>query len=208
MAAKKTDSKKQDAKTLKIKDDKTKSHDRVMAEMALLPAVGNSVTANLFAKGTFGDSNTTESFGVFLDEIGKVKTGDLSTLEGMLTAQAITLDKIFNEMARRSASNMGEFMNATETYMKLALKAQSQCRATVEALAEIKHPQPVNFVQQANFANGPQQVNNGVSPPDSRAENFQNQSNELLEDKYGGETLDSRTTQTAIGKNQEMAAVG
>ena len=42
--------------------------------------------------------------------------------------------------------------------MRLSLKAQGQCRATLETLAVIKNP-PV-FAHQANIAHGPQQVNN------------------------------------------------
>jgi hypothetical protein len=42
--------------------------------------------------------------------------------------------------------------------MRLAFKAQSQSRATIETLAAIKNP-PVVFTRQANIANGPQQVN-------------------------------------------------
>ena len=45
------------------------------------------------------------------------------------------------------------------------LKAQAQCRATLEALAEIKNPHPVAFVKQANISSGHQQVNNGMQPP-------------------------------------------
>jgi transposase InsO family protein len=56
--------------------------------------------------------------------------------------------------------------------MRLALKAQSQCRATVEALAEMKNPKPVAYVQQANIANGPQQVNNNGVPFASRGAFF------------------------------------
>lgn len=41
------------------------------------------------------------------------------------------------------------------------LKAQSQCRATLETLAAIKVG-PAIFARQANIAHGPQQVNNGV----------------------------------------------
>ena len=55
--------------------------------------------------------------------------------------------------------NMDEYIEATERYMRLALKAQGQCWATLETLAAIKNP-PVVFARQANFANGPQQVNN------------------------------------------------
>lgn len=44
-------------------------------------------------------------------------------------------------------------------------KCSTQCRATLETLAEIKNPRPVVFVRQANIANGPQQVNNGSTRP-------------------------------------------
>lgn len=50
---------------------------------------------------------------------------------------------------------MGEYLNATDTYLRLALKAQAQCRATLQTLAEIKNPRPVAFVKQANIAHGP-----------------------------------------------------
>jgi len=75
-----------------------------------------------------------------------VNKGDLSAAENMLQAQAIALDAIFAEMARRSAVNMGEFLDATDRYIRLALKAQSQCRATVETLAVIKNP-PVVYAR-------------------------------------------------------------
>ena len=41
------------------------------------------------------------------------------------------------------------------------LLAQSNCRATVEALAYMQNP-PTVFARQANIASGPQQINNGV----------------------------------------------
>ena len=46
--------------------------------------------------------------------------------------------------------------------MNLALKAQAQSRATIQALVELKYPRQVIVTQQANIANGHQQVNNGV----------------------------------------------
>ena len=87
-----------------------------------------------------------------------------------------------------------------ETYMKLALKAQTQCRTTLQTLAEVKNPRPVAFVKQANISNGPQQVNNGVTP---RAENFNNQSNELLV-VNDGERLDIRAKGAASCADQNM----
>ena len=35
---------------------------------------------------------------------------------------------------------MGEHIGAMETYARLAMKAQSQCRSTIETLAEMKNP--------------------------------------------------------------------
>ena len=55
---------------------------------------------------------------------------------------------------------MGEHLNATETYMRLALKAQTQCRSTLETLAEVKYPKAATFVRQQNVAYQ-QQINNG-----------------------------------------------
>lgn len=43
------------------------------------------------------------------------------------------------------------------------MNPQSQSRASIETLAVIKNP-PLVFAQQANIANGPQQVNSGVAP--------------------------------------------
>ncbi len=151
------------AKTLQLRRQEGKSDGRIMAECALSAVMGNAATALQFSRGTFGDSDVTESVAVMRDKANKVQSGDLSDAEAMLTAQAATLNCIFNEMARRAALNMGEHLNAADIYMRLALKAQSQCRTTIEALAEIKNPRPVAFVKQANISNGHQQVNNGVA---------------------------------------------
>ena len=70
----------------------------------------------------------------------KAVAGDLTIASELLFAQAITLDGIFTEMARRSAANMGEYLEASERYMRLALKAQANSRATVEALAKLHQP--------------------------------------------------------------------
>ena len=94
----------------------------------------------------------------------------------MLLAQAHTLDAIFSFCARSAAPNFGEYMHAGEMYLRLGMKAQSQCRATLETLAAIKNPTPPMFVKQANIAGGHQQVNNGVAP--SRAREIQSEPNE------------------------------
>lgn len=77
----------------------------------------------------------------------------------MLAAQTIALNAVFSDIAWRAARNTMEYLPATETYLRLALKAQAQCRATIEALAEIKNPRPVAFVKQANIAQGTSALN-------------------------------------------------
>jgi hypothetical protein len=104
---------------------------------------------------------------------------------------------------------MGHSVEVVETYLRLALKAQSQCRATLETLAVIKNPQPVAFVHQANIAHGPQQVNNAAASlgEPSRARETENQQNKLLEAK-NGERLDLKTAAATGEVNSSLEAVG
>jgi hypothetical protein len=99
---------------------------------------------------------------------------------------------------------MGEYMQAAETYMRLALKAQAQCRATLETLGSIKNP-PVIYARQANIANGPQQVNNGCAAP--RASEPASSPNELLETEHG-KRLEPGTTGAAISGDPALEALG
>ena len=99
-----------------------------------------------------------------------------------------------------AALNMGEYPQAFERYMQLALKAQSQCRATLETLAAIKNP-PIVYARQANIANGPQQVNNRALPDNPpRTGKTENQQNELLrlDDEATGWTPEQRTRQAEL----------
>jgi hypothetical protein len=93
-------------------------------------------------------------------QAAEVHNGDLSRAESMLIGQATALQSLFASLVNRAhgANLMPQF----EAYMRLALKAQSQCRATLETLANIKNP-PVVYARQANIAHGPQQVNNAAA---------------------------------------------
>ena len=170
----------------------------------LSPASSSAALSASFLKGTFGELDFHELRTAHLDRAAKVKAGDMTGVEITLVSQATALNAIFTELARRAALNMGDHLSATEIYMRLALKAQNQCRATLETLAAIKNP-PTVFARQANFAAGPQQVNNGVL---AHAGKIGNQPNELLEAKYEGERLDLGTPGEAGGSNRPMEAVG
>jgi len=108
-----------------------------LAEVALDPAAHALSVAEPFNRGSFGKRGATETFTVLVDQLKGAKDGDLSHYRAMLAGQAISLDSIFTELSRRAALNMGEYLGATETYMRLALKAQAQSRATIEALERL-----------------------------------------------------------------------
>ena len=91
--------------------------------------------------------------------IMQVQGGDTLHVVGLLTVQALALNSIFTKLAVRSAEvDERDGTHKMETYLRLALKAQSQSRATLEAVLAAGNP-PVLFAQQANVAFGPQQVN-------------------------------------------------
>jgi len=125
--------------------------------------------------------------------------GDMGRFERVLTHQFLTLDALFNNLAQRSGRQ--DSFKGIEVLMRLALKAQSQARATAETLALMKNPMP--YIRQANIANGPQQVNNGI--PTSAGKN-QSHPNELLEHQHGN-TLDIGATATAGRADPAMATV-
>jgi hypothetical protein len=197
--------------TLTVAEKVGVSPERQIAELGLSPLTGSAATSVRFARGSFGDLSLTDSIDVMQKKISRVNAGDLSGVEATLTAQAAALDVIFNELARRAALNMGEHMSATETYLRMAFKAQAQCRATLETLAEVKYPKAATFVKQQNVAYQ-QQVNNGGdnatnTPAGAHAHGKKsNQLNELLEEQHG-ERLDTRTKSTAGGNDSHLDPV-
>ncbi|OQW85759.1 MAG: hypothetical protein BWK72_20720 [Rhodoferax ferrireducens] len=156
---------------------------QVMAALSTRSAL-TATTYKAFSGG--GDGlEVTDVMGELRKAGEEVSSGNMSRVEKMLTQQALTLDAIFNNMAQRSHKQ--DSFKGIEVLMRLALKAQAQSRATVEALAEIKNPKPVTFVKQANMSQGHQQVNNTYAGASldggiqSRTENSHSEQNKLLE---------------------------
>lgn len=150
--------------TLRV-ESRDKPMEQVKAELAAEGTLATASVLATFSKPTLGELGVTETVHALRAAAGTVHGGDLKPIEDMLMSQAATLNAVFCELARRSGLNMGEYLDAADRYMRLALKAQSQCRATLETLAEVRSPRAVAFVRQANIANGPQQVNNGTASP-------------------------------------------
>ena len=100
---------------------------------------------------------TCELIGAQWDELDLVNARSLTRGDAMLTAQAQTLEAPFHVLTRKALvqSQLLQY----NTFIRLALKAQSQCRTTWEGIADIKNPRSVAFVKQANIAQSHQQVN-------------------------------------------------
>lgn len=190
-----------DKKQLRVVEQPGKSPDKVVAELAINPVINAAATVILFAKGTLGNVEITETVEAINDAVAKVRGGNMSGPEATLVSQAATLDSIFTELARRSGLNMGEYIEASERYMRLALKAQAQCRATIETLAAMKNP-PVVIARQANISNGSQQVNNGQP----RTEKNIIAPNELLETEHG-KRLDPGAALAPVGSHPALVAL-
>lgn len=129
--------------------------------------------------------------------------GDLGRCEAFLVTQTHTLDSIYTWLVKKALKHLDN-MDMFERLMRLGLKAQSQCRATVESLANVKNP-PL-FAKQANIAHGHQQVNNNAIEPPARAE-AQIEQSKLL--RYDGESerLDSGAQGPAKRRHTKVAAV-
>ena len=137
------------------------------------------------------------------DQASAVQRGDLAHAEAMLINQASALQALFVRLSER-AMEQGHMPNL-EGFMRMALRAQSQCRATLETLATIKNP-PIVYARQANVTTGPQQVNNGIPTP-TRAREIKTEQSQLsggtheLHPYTGTPGLKSRI-------NQEVEALG
>ena len=204
--------KKEDPKALRVeRQHPMEMPAETLAHTSLRPTVQAALTLMEYNKA-LGEM----SINTLVDDLGRqcklAGDGDLARTEALLISQAHTLDAIFNSLGRRAALNMGEYVNAAEIYMRLALKAQSQCRTTLETLTTIKNPASIAFVRQANIAHGPQQVNNesfetSTRAP-ARAEKAENPQSKLLEQTNNDQRLDSITQGSTIGSDLAMAPVG
>jgi hypothetical protein len=204
MTSKRKPSKKRDPNAIIAAEQPGEDEATVLGRTVLRPTVQAAVTLKEYDK-PYGDLDLKGIIVALTEQIEASNDGDMKRAEAMLTTQAHTLDAIFNNLATRAIK--AEYMKNLDTYLKLALRAQSQCRATWETLGAIKNPPVMGYVRQANIAHGPQQVNNGTCDDTPRTRENQNSQNELLEQK-NGERMDIGTTSTAGKADPAMATVG
>jgi len=119
------------------------------ANIALAPEFKAAVTAQAYAP-LIGQTDLAS----VLNRLGEMSTSSAKEnskeLEYMLTSQAIALDSIFNRLAIQAHASISKYPKVVDTYLRLALKAQNQCRATAESLVNLKSPR--QYISQTNLA--------------------------------------------------------
>lgn len=129
---------------LTVEQTKDETGAQAMARTLLEPHLRHALSASAYAGKVLGSDVEVPGIMDFVDHVqeatGKAEAGDLAIASRLLASQAITLDAMFTELARRAALNMSEYINAAESYGRLALRAQSNCRTTLEALAKLHQP--------------------------------------------------------------------
>ena len=176
---------------------KGQSYDEAVAKKLTRPEVQASLTIQKLHP--INDVNALTK--ILGQQTADVIDGSMVRPESMLLAQAHTLDALFNSLVMKGLDQT--HTPHYEAFMKLAFKAQSQCRSTLQTLSDIKNPSVV-YAKQANINNGNQQINNGVPAP--RTQENINYSNELLTE-LPNEALDNRRTVEAIPVNSELATM-
>lgn len=189
---------------LLIVDDGRPLEERV-ADLAVEGVFAATATTMTYAGGQLGKLDLASTILALRKQIGATKDGDMGIADTLLVTQAVSLNAIFHECVRRAALNLGENLEAVDRYMRIALKAQSQSRASLESLSLIKNPRTLAYVQQANIANGPQQVNNGgttCAPVES-----QTPPSKLLESTSAKEWMDTRAPGASVTSNPPVEAM-
>ena len=62
-------------------------------------------------------------------------TDPMTLLSTMMTAQALSLDAIFADLLRHATAEMEDWPGAAQNYARLAFRAQSNCRMSLDAAA-------------------------------------------------------------------------
>lgn len=178
---------------------------RVIASDLASPelAAARAIQAIEGGKGIGEHLDTPEMIKCLREQAATVTRGNLAQAEAMLMNQATTLQSLFARLTERAMEQT--HMPNLEGFMRMALRAQSQCRATLETLAAIKNP-PIVYARQANVTTGPQQINNGTATP-SRMREIETEQSQLSEGTH--ELLpDARASGNASRVNPTLETLG
>jgi hypothetical protein len=181
--------------------------DEFIDKMRIAVTASALCTPEVASAAIIQDLHRTTQIDALVDELrhqtSLVQDGNLQRPKAMLMAQAQALDTLFLTLCKRSLANAreGQYLDAADRYMRLALKAQSQAVRTLEALGQLINPRPMAFVQQANIANGPQQVNNHPASENT------NSADQTINEARNGIFTDARTSCIEVTTDPPMGTL-
>lgn len=117
------------------------TNEEMFAESTLSSIIRNAAAARTYGGESFTPgpkSDANHCVTIVAKTCGEVRNAELGAVTDMLTAQMFTLDSLFTAMVKRAGENMGQYPEAVDRYMGIAMKAQAGCRTTAETLARIK----------------------------------------------------------------------
>jgi hypothetical protein len=144
-----------DPKALRIPQKHSETLADAVAHASLRPTVQAAMTL-LGCNKDVGEMSINTLVADLEKQCNLASKGELVRAEALLMTQAHTLDALFNNLARRAAVNIGEYMIAAETYLCLALKAQRQLRSvhiaqlTLQSASALSGSYPFSFPLRPN----------------------------------------------------------
>ncbi len=131
-------------------DAETLSQQRLLAALERSSNLLGAQPAGDVADDGSGARQIAETVAVIEAVADKIQANDFTAVEALLTGQALALDVIFNQHARESAREWPISTSGVLNNMRIALKAQAQCRATLESLMETEQPRSRAAGRRAN----------------------------------------------------------
>lgn len=178
-----------------------------VAAQCLNPQYRGAILASALVTETMGKTDLMGTVKALRATVAASKAGDSSFSDEMLISHAYVLDSLFMDCIRRWSMNTGHNWQVASGYLNAALRAQAQARTALESLSKIKNPPSPTFVRQANIANGPQQVNNGLPAHAPRTEETPAEPIELKEIEHE-QRVDFRAQGQDGRGDQDMETVG
>ncbi|MDA9625669.1 hypothetical protein N9S57_02750 [Luminiphilus sp.] len=128
-----------------------------IAKLAVSPEMSSQrvVAASERDKGLDEYLDIPQLMVVLKAESGRLSEGKSEDVGPILANQALALQSLFSRLTERALSQ--SHMSNIEAFMRLALRAQSQCRATLQTLSTL-NKSPTVYARHANVATN-QQLN-------------------------------------------------
>lgn len=193
---------KTDNHALEILANPGETEAKAIARAAIKPVSRNAMAARQFMPQVFANADLNECAAELRKAAGKINNGDLTGVEQTLAAQLHVLDAVFTKTAMLAST--AKHVETMEAFLRMAMKAQAQARATAETLTEMKYPKSATFIRQQNVAG--QQIVNNADKMLAHGKLRESQSG-LLEASHG-ERLDFGASAATSGTHPKLEAVG